>query len=335
MMEHGHIISNVSRFLVVGLLIIGNVFLLSLLISSFSTANAQHVSSSPSSMTFDMSDSPNAVSRSMAIATDSLNRSLDATQKTVTISLSSITKSGTNLSDTISNSGSYIARSASNAAAASAHAAATSVLFTGRMVGNSALFVLRIPGRIGGSIAKSSVVSALVKAPDSTPVTIIDPNSPELFAARAALPATPAPKTPTTASAPSAPIAVWPIHGAVTTEFGASDWPYQLVHTGIDISDGRAPGVTPVHPFRPGRVIEIIHSNLGLGNHIVIDHGSGVTSVYGHLASTAVLVGQQVDEGTVLGYEGTTGASTGTHLHFEIRVNNQAANPRQFISGQP
>jgi murein DD-endopeptidase MepM/ murein hydrolase activator NlpD len=72
-----------------------------------------------------------------------------------------------------------------------------------------------------------------------------------------------------------------------------------------------------------------------LGNHVIVDHGNGVTSVYAHLHSISVQVGQDVTLDTTLGLEGSTGASTGTHLHFEIRVNGQAANPQQFISGQP
>jgi murein DD-endopeptidase MepM/ murein hydrolase activator NlpD len=68
---------------------------------------------------------------------------------------------------------------------------------------------------------------------------------------------------------------------------------------------------------------------------VIIDHGKGVTSVYAHLASISVKEGKKVGMDTVLGYEGTTGLSTGVHLHFEIRVNGQAADPRQFISGHP
>jgi murein DD-endopeptidase MepM/ murein hydrolase activator NlpD len=123
----------------------------------------------------------------------------------------------------------------------------------------------------------------------------------------------------------------WPLHGAITNPFGVSDWPYETVHTGIDISDGTAPGSTPVRPFLPGRVIEVISSYSGLGNHIVIDNGGGVTSVYGHLNSVSVSMGQTVDEHTVLGYEGTTGASTGTHLHFEIHVNSVPVNPLNYL----
>jgi len=83
------------------------------------------------------------------------------------------------------------------------------------------------------------------------------------------------------------------------------------------------------------QIIDVVVSKKGLGNHVVVDHGNGVTSVYGHLASIAVKVGQDVDTTTTIGQEGTTGVSTGTHLHFEIRVNGQATNPYRFISGKP
>jgi murein DD-endopeptidase MepM/ murein hydrolase activator NlpD len=111
--------------------------------------------------------------------------------------------------------------------------------------------------------------------------------------------------------------------------------PYQPTHTGIDISDGWRSGVTPIHPFKPGRVIQVIHSNAGFGNHVIIDHGGGLTSLYGHMYSTSAQVGQQVDSSSILGYEGTTGASSGPHVHFEIRLNGQPVNPHNYVSGQP
>lgn len=127
----------------------------------------------------------------------------------------------------------------------------------------------------------------------------------------------------------------WPIHGAITTLFGVPELPYERIHTGLDISDGKAAGVTPILPFKPGQVVEVVHSGAGLGNHVVVDHGGGLTSVYGHMSSIAVQPGQTVNEATVLGYEGATGAATGVHLHFEIRVNTQPMNPQRFISGHP
>jgi murein DD-endopeptidase MepM/ murein hydrolase activator NlpD len=126
--------------------------------------------------------------------------------------------------------------------------------------------------------------------------------------------------------------------GKVDGDGGAGRVPhyrFQPTLTGIEISSGQAAGVTPIKPFRPGEVISAVHSNRGLGNHVIVDHGNGVTSVYSHLDSISVKMGQKVSLDTILGLEGTTGASTGPHLHLEIRVNGQAANPRQFIDGNP
>ena len=128
---------------------------------------------------------------------------------------------------------------------------------------------------------------------------------------------------------------IWPIHGVITTEFGVPHWPFQPTHTGIDISDGKASGITPIHAFKPGVVKEVIHSSAGFGNHVIIDHGGGLTSLYGHMYSTAVKVGQKVDQKTVLGLEGTTGASTGPHVHFEIHVNGVPVDPHKYVDGRP
>lgn len=135
----------------------------------------------------------------------------------------------------------------------------------------------------------------------------------------------------TTASGAS----MWPIHGKVTTEFGVYHEPFQATHSGIDISSARPSGVTPVAAFRSGIVIAVIHSNASFGNHVVIDHGGGLTSLYGHLANTTVIVGQQVSAGTTIGHEGNTGASTGTHVHFETDLNGKPISPRRFVTGNP
>jgi murein DD-endopeptidase MepM/ murein hydrolase activator NlpD len=149
----------------------------------------------------------------------------------------------------------------------------------------------------------------------------------------------------TTASVTAASVAVaipvpvggqtWPIHGRVTTEFGAPDYPYQSHHTGIDITSARPAGTTPVAAFRAGTVTAVIHSYSSYGNHIIVDHGSGLTSLYGHLYSTSVSVGQQVKAGETIGTEGSTGASTGPHVHFEIRQNDVPQNPRRYLPSSP
>lgn len=152
----------------------------------------------------------------------------------------------------------------------------------------------------------------------------------ELLAALQALPAE-------TAGHPTEPAiqeAYWPMHGQITTHFGEKGRFYRSAHTGIDISDGKRSGITAIKAFRRGKVLTTTR-NSGLGNHVIIDHGNGITSVYAHLSTISVQAGQDVDTSTVLGLQGSTGVSTGPHLHFEIRVNGQATDPRPFIAGQP
>lgn len=205
--------------------------------------------------------------------------------------------------------------------------------FTGlaHMFGNAVVYVLKIPGNLFGLISHDGTASALIEPASTSQVPIIDPNDPKLKAAQQALPPS---KPAANPSEPAVQEAFWPIHGQVTTYFGEAGRYYDKAgHTGIDISDGKW-GVTPVKAFRKGKVIAAGRDN-GLGNRVIVDHGSGITSVYGHLASIAVQVDQEVDTNTVLGIEGSTGVSTGTHLHFEIRVNGQATDPRNFITGMP
>jgi len=73
---------------------------------------------------------------------------------------------------------------------------------------------------------------------------------------------------------------VWPVHGVVTLGFGQPDFPYQPVHTGIDIAVAEG---TPIVPFMKGKIIEVGHLSWGYGNYVVIDHGTNLTSLYGHM----------------------------------------------------
>jgi murein DD-endopeptidase MepM/ murein hydrolase activator NlpD len=127
---------------------------------------------------------------------------------------------------------------------------------------------------------------------------------------------------------------VWPIHGKVTTEFGVPHQPWQRTHTGIDISSAKPSGVTVVTVFEPGTVVDISRSG-GYGNHVTVDHGGGLTSLYGHLNDISVRAGQAVRPGDVLGHEGRTGTATGTHLHFEVLLNGTPVNPHRYVPGSP
>lgn len=312
----------IFRFLGAGLLIFATLVLVALPLSLVGPIKFRQTASSFDASSAVMSDSPNVVTAGMSNVSAMAGRFLGNFETYAT--------KGTNA---LTNGSRSFVRGVFGGVAAVGRGVCTVAVFIGSAVGNSAVFVFHLPGNILKVASHSTKVTAssIIRPADHTAVPIIEPTSPALLAARAAFPSTkPAPNAPQTGSVPT-----WPIHGAVTTLFGATGWPYATAHTGIDISDGKAPGVTPVHPFRPGRVVEIVSSTRSLGNHVVVDHGSGVTSVYGHLASISVGMGQQVTNDTVLGYEGTTGFSTGTHLHFEIRVNGMAANPQQFIAGQP
>lgn len=200
---------------------------------------------------------------------------------------------------------------------------------------NVFIFVLRIPGNIFGFVANSRVAGAIIAPSEHThnnEVPIIDPNDPALLAAQKALPAIASENK--VAAPGSAQEIAWPIRGAITTHFGERGRYYRPAHTGIDISDGKRPGVTPIKAYRSGTVSAAGRDG-GLGNRVIVDHGNGVTSVYAHLSSISVGLGQKVDTNTTLGLEGSTGVSTGTHLHFEIRINGQAADPLLFIAGRP
>lgn len=202
--------------------------------------------------------------------------------------------------------------------ASSLHSGAGAV---GQYAADSLVYGLQLPFHGLRFMADSALVSGAIRPADHAPAPVIVP-----LATAVSVPTAPAaPATPPT------PETVWPLRGRITTEFGAPDWPYEAWHTGLDIADGRPAGATPVKAFRAGRVTAVIRGYTGLGNHVVVDHGSGLTSVYGHLASIAVQDGQAVDTSTTLGYEGSTGASTGTHLHFETRLYGQAINPHRYL----
>lgn len=127
----------------------------------------------------------------------------------------------------------------------------------------------------------------------------------------------------------------WPVPGvnSVTSGFG-SRW--GTFHKGIDISSSGVYG-KPIVAADSGRVMMAGWGNYGTGyggygNVVAIDHGGGYSTLYGHCSSVAVSTGQQVTKGQVIAYVGSTGDSTGAHLHFEIRVNGTAKNPLNWFS---
>ena len=109
----------------------------------------------------------------------------------------------------------------------------------------------------------------------------------------------------------------WPVQGVITNDFGETLLPYYLFHSGIDIASYKGDTVTP---FMPGKVTYAGQIFWGYGKHVIVDHGDNITSIYGHLDKISVKKDQEVKPGDVIGLEGSTGWSTGTHLHFQINV---------------
>jgi murein DD-endopeptidase MepM/ murein hydrolase activator NlpD len=128
------------------------------------------------------------------------------------------------------------------------------------------------------------------------------------------------------ASTPS----IWPARGWVTSDFGSRLDPYtadRVMHQGLDIA---APHGKEVYSPSDGTVV-FAGLEGGYGNVIVIDHGYGIKTRYGHLAKILVKPGEKVKRGALIAAVGNTGRSTGPHLHYEVRVNGIPQNPRKFI----
>ncbi len=128
------------------------------------------------------------------------------------------------------------------------------------------------------------------------------------------------------ADAPS----LWPIEGRVTSSFGEREDPLNgegAFHPGIDIA--AAYGL-PVRAAADGDATGA-SMGAGYGRQVVLDHGHDVLTVYGHLSSIAVLPGQHVIRGQVIGYVGESGRATGPHLHYEVRVHHVPVNPHKYL----
>jgi murein DD-endopeptidase MepM/ murein hydrolase activator NlpD len=128
----------------------------------------------------------------------------------------------------------------------------------------------------------------------------------------------------------------WPIAGArITQPFGPSELllepplgPYPHFHTGIDLAAAYG---TPVTAAAGGVVVAVAHTTVGYGNYVIVALGGGIMTLYGHLLETDVRVGDSVARGQRVGLEGTSGMSTGPHLHFELRVNDQVTDPMPYL----
>jgi murein DD-endopeptidase MepM/ murein hydrolase activator NlpD len=123
---------------------------------------------------------------------------------------------------------------------------------------------------------------------------------------------------------------MWPVSGPIISPYGYRIHPilgYRKLHTGIDFAVGYG---TPIQAADSGAVIYATWMS-GYGNVIIIDHGRGISTLYAHQSSLAVGSGALVTRGQVVGYVGSTGFSTGPHLHFEVRVNGTPVDPLGYL----
>jgi murein DD-endopeptidase MepM/ murein hydrolase activator NlpD len=128
------------------------------------------------------------------------------------------------------------------------------------------------------------------------------------------------------ADAPS----LWPLEGRVGSSFGQRQDPINgegAFHSGIDID---APMGSPVRAAADGDVTGAAMV-AGYGREIILNHGHDVTTIYGHLSAMAVVPGQHVARGQVIGYVGQSGRATGPHLHYEVRVHKVPVNPHKYL----
>ena len=125
----------------------------------------------------------------------------------------------------------------------------------------------------------------------------------------------------------------WPVYGHLTSRFGYRNSPWGMgweFHAGVDISARRG---TPIVATADGVVA--FAGWLGLfGNTVILEHGYGYRTLYGHNDKNAITVGERVTRGQIIAYIGTTGRSTGPHVHYEVHINGQQVNPTPFLRGQ-
>ena len=120
---------------------------------------------------------------------------------------------------------------------------------------------------------------------------------------------------------------IWPARGVVSSPYGLR-WNGSDFHPGIDIANDMG---TPILATADGVVRVAGWNDGGYGNMVDIDHGNGIMTRYGHAMQVAVVAGQQVHRGQVIAYMGSTGFSTGPHVHYEVRINGQAVNPAAYL----
>jgi murein DD-endopeptidase MepM/ murein hydrolase activator NlpD len=156
--------------------------------------------------------------------------------------------------------------------------------------------------------------------------TFLESNSPRLSLAVGRMSLLPGPGLGEVSFTPS----LWPVIGRITGSFGERLDPFSgegAFHAGVDISSQYGDGV------RAAADGVVTHSELhaGYGRLVVVDHGFGVATWYGHLSSFAVAPGMRIKRGDLIGYVGVSGRTTGPHVHYEVRINGAPVNPMRYL----
>lgn len=123
---------------------------------------------------------------------------------------------------------------------------------------------------------------------------------------------------------------LWPVVGEITGRFGERMDPFSgedEFHRGVDIASHLG---DPIRATADG-VVTVAERRVGLGRMVIIDHGGGLTTLYGHLKGFNTAAGAEVKRGDVIGYEGSSGHATGAHVHYEVRLNNTPVNPWRYL----
>jgi len=156
--------------------------------------------------------------------------------------------------------------------------------------------------------------------------TFLENNSPRLSLAAGSIRLLPAPGLGEISFTPT----LWPVIGRITGSFGERLDPFSgegAFHTGVDISSQYGDGV------RAAADGVVTHAALraGYGRLIVVDHGFGAATWYGHLSSFTVAPGMRIKRGNLIGYVGVSGRTTGPHVHYEVRINGAPVNPMRYL----
>lgn len=203
----------------------------------------------------------------------------------------------------------------------------------------------RTPGAVILLLLPLLVIAAgrpSLEKPERTPpaAVVLDPARHDSIAPGYWLPLLEAPPTPADFALPTAgPRLTYPIRGIQTQPFGCTNFGLEPktggcqggFHYGIDLAD---PEGTPIRAAAPGIAYPLPDYEV-YGNHVLLQHPGGLATVYGHMVRMNVAWGQAVRAGEVIGWVGSTGNSTGPHLHFEVRFAGIAVDPLPYLEGSP